>query len=163
MRDEKSRQGVDFVWGNENDAATSLADALSANAESTNSVTDNSTETIESNIEQVSVDTEDSNDYSFFDDAQDTELYIGCITFGLNIIFLIMLIFWIANKCCCANKGDKPIMDYLRFLKRQNQDTERLEMAKNPDIRIERSESEKFSAVDNSKDFRVTPTPHSPR
>lgn len=110
LRDEKSRQGADFVWGSENDATTSssLVDAI------TGSVTDQ-TVNVESNLESVN----DSRDYSFFDDATDTELYIGYITFGLNVIFLIMLIIWITNKFCCENR-DKSIMDYLNFLKRQN-------------------------------------------
>ena len=54
-------------------------------------------------------------------------------------------------------------MDYLNFLKRQNKEAEKLELAKKsdeekfryPDIRIERSESEKIAADDYSKDQRV--------
>ena len=50
-------------------------------------------------------------------------------------------------------------MDYFKFLKRQNQEAEKLELAKNlkvvadeervryPDIRIDRSESEKIAAA----------------
>ena len=65
-------------------------------------------------------------------------------------------------------------MDYLKFLKRQNQETEKLELAKNlkvvadeervqyPDIRIDRSESEKIADANFSKDERVTPKPDSP-
>ena len=116
LRDEKSRQGADFVWGTENDAATStsLVDAITTDVDDTSSVTDQNV-TAESDLESVN----DSRDYSFFDDAADTELYIGYITFGLNVIFLIMLILWITNKFCCE-KRDKSIMDYLNFLKRQN-------------------------------------------
>ena len=119
MRDEKSRQGVDFVWGTKTDAATlarSQVDSIATNVEGTSSVTD-PTATVESNITSVSEGIKDSKSYSFFDDAEDTELYIGYFTFGLNIIFLLLLIAWITNKCCCANRN-KPIMDYLSFLKR---------------------------------------------
>ena len=109
---------------------------------------------------------DDSNEYSLFDDATETELYVGYITFGLNIIFFILLLAWFINKCFCASR-DKPIMDYLNFLKRQNQETEKLELARNmrdeekqryPAIRIERSESEKIAAAGFSKDENVTPS-----
>ena len=116
MRDEKSRQGADFVWGSENDAetSTSLVNAITTDVDDSSSVTD-PTETVESNLESVT----ESSDYNFFDDASDNELYIGYITIGLNFIFLIMLIIWIIVKCCIQNR-DKSVMDYLKFLKRQN-------------------------------------------
>ena len=56
------------------------------------------------------------------------------------------------------------MMDYLKFLKWQNQETEKVELAKKlkavadeekiryPEIRFDRSENEKIAAVDFSKD-----------